>query len=452
MFKLVCFWVIVLWYVAPIQGSSITGYTLVPLSTGLQVNAIMSNGSMIPVQILSQFTIQSEYAAKWNILHDADIALSPNQSHLAMIATQNNITSELFIYHVQQNSLSQYALSKPIEAQMIPRWSPDSSTILLYAYYDSGLSEPVLFDLQTGQFSAFFAGNYREDDFTWLPDGQKFLYLGDPVCTACRIRHDLYVGDRRTQTRQALTNIHALNIADKFASGAYGAHYLTWSPDEQRVYFIVYVSYDEPDYGALLYSVDLQGNTRFEYDLETIYPNTEFPIDVADLLYNPYDDKIYVVGMPDVNTNSWSILRYTPENLIETVYETTTIQSQPNDYGLSALSLSPNGQYLALGGSYTTTTEARGAVQVINLRNGQLVSESAGIEPVCYMGWSTDMSIIYSQALTDYGCQFALRDNQPAARIIQRNILTGSEKIVATTTGSPMYFVPPMTTITDFMP
>jgi len=96
-----------------------------------------------------------------------------------------------------------------------------------------------------------------------------------------------------------------------------GGSLSTWAIREDRLYINLNDLENAPGSLELLYSVDLEGNLRFEADIAAVYPDSELPTELRRMFVHPDDGSLYLLTETQrVDDAAWRrrILRYTPSS------------------------------------------------------------------------------------------------------------------------------------------
>lgn len=422
--------------------ADIVGTPIVVTANGLEIIQIDSDGNVVgSTVILEQFTIQDQGTADWTIALRQSLSLSPDRQKLAFTATQDDTNLTLFILDLETTMLSQYPLISRVEELI---WSPDSRHILLDANI-STTSDTLVFDLGSETFTTVI--DTFDIGLMWLPDSERFLYLGPSPCGAsCKADNDLYLGDRFGINTVNLSNLDTdtLGLPNPVTGAYLSFGTFTWSPDEQ----LIYGSLGQPEeFGRseYLYSIDLAGNLTILADISAIYPASEIPSDIVRLFVNPDDDNIYMItqtqGVDNVRYR-WSILRYNPAvGTLVVVYERDFINRDDVRF-VSSLDISFDGHTVAIGGADQTRVEA-GLLLVVDVVNGQALLDLGNISPVCNVHWVGNQKLVYSQS-SDTVC-LAFRINQAFDSLIGHDLQTQTSTIIIENPANAAYFISPRT-------
>ena len=204
----------------------------------------------------------------------------------------------------------------------------------------------------------------------------------------------MYLGDRFGLNDTVLTNLGAAITGDVFRSIC-KPH---WSPANQRIYFVVGCGYTGIHF-EWLYSVDLAGNLRLEFDpTVSNTPSNTTVIDVSiRTVMSVTDSPVYVTTFSQEPGSGivWRILALDSVGNSSTVFE--AINPVEGDF-LQTASLSPNGQYMALAGN-ELGSGVNGGLAIVDLNSlGVIASKPAGtMDIACTMIWHDSQTLIYSQ-------------------------------------------------------
>jgi hypothetical protein len=267
---------------------------------GLIFFAVDNEGHFTPIASLNQFHLATSELptppGQWDIATPADVTPSPDNTRIAFTAHSLG-ESALFIYSLVDGSLVQ----KTLPGVMTPRWSPNGDAILIAPsrYMDNSHVEPrtYLYKLDTDQVFEF-TNSYIQ--LRWLPDNEHLVYTNSS---------ELYIMDRHEENPRSLTQLSDTDVSH-CATGR-----TTWG--NNRIYYSVSCS-DNSDYHHYLYSVDLHGNNRLEFDPSVLLPS-DLSVQIRDIY--PIADAIYLLVRGEYPTATgssahWQILRVAPDTEI----------------------------------------------------------------------------------------------------------------------------------------
>jgi hypothetical protein len=420
------------------QNGSGDGYILLTDPEMLQLQAIDISESMINPLIESVQINESQDVVQF-------AALSPNSSYLASILIDSEGSFILLVTDLKTGGNIQHLLPMTQDPQFgyIINWSPDSSRLLLSP--SSLLESTQLFDLQTQRLMPIEA-EYGLG-FQWLPNSTQFVFNGLPVCgTLCGVYSDVYLGTYSTQNVdiQPLTrlNINNLNLAGYVPRIDVALGLLTYNPNNNRIYGTIGDDPSNPGGFELLYSVDLQGNVQLEADIGALKPDAVFASQILKMFYNPLDNAMYLVVRTEGTRSNGehiktTVLRYSPGTPITSIFEFTSPDTNiPVDF-----SMSPDGQFLALGGADISGLEA-GNLVVLDLFQGEIVLQVNGIRPVCQVSWATDSTdVLFTQTQAVPCARFY--ENQPVNQLMMVHVATQEITTVYEADQSSFYFLSP---------
>lgn len=361
--------------------------------------AVDETGNFTFLKSLPTFSIVSWITPsnhQWSVMHPDDIVLSPDGRHIAFTAIRHpsTLTSEtaLFIYTLGEPDLHQVAA--PGLGEII--WSPASDAILLVRPDGGGspvsVDKAYLFDLATDTFTPVvdeYNGAAR-----WLPSGDTIVYRGQRIhCNAgCATTNEVFRVGLSGQPPVQLTNLATQIATDANLTGWYQCFplYLTWSTANQRLYYDAGCM-DGGDYvHSSLYSVSLSGDNRFELNLDTVIPDIK-DIRIIDIFELPDSNDMLVVASViterEAQLTKWLAVRVSSPGQWQIVVD----PDERTPYTRIA-SLSPNSQYLAVGGrhSYFVT---------IDLAGGQPIRvPMPGDHSICYVNWLDDQRLFVTGA------------------------------------------------------
>ncbi|GEM_PF-1969706 len=421
------------------QSSNELGYVLDTTLQGIIIYSTLESGELNEeIATLSGFTINEEYPLEWNISGRTPFTLSPNRKKMAFVASSDGVNDSLFILDLTTSINEDTQLSFPVSSLPYLLWSPNGQQIYV-APGEIGQNSEFIYDVMTSQIIYTF----DESVFSplWLPDSQQFVYNGKSNCpTSCRSVSDLYLVDIVSGTKIALTQIdaNALGLVDQLEFLSLTIEYTTYSPDEQKVYFILAEMLDigGPRGVMLLASVDLSGNMSIEADLKTIYPSS-YSIQIKDIFLQDSNQITIVASVNDNDFYRWSLLKYDLSNVLTLIYERNFPILSLEFQVITSLAVAPSRDYLAIGGSFV---EEDGSVIVINLSDGEIIWMNDELNEVCNIDWLDDDNVVYSQP-GQFSCSL-MRHNIPFERLILHNIPSNiSKEIVNEDFGSEQYFI-----------
>lgn len=364
-------------------------------------------GTLEPLGVpFANFAVESYGgSAEWMSLASESFAVSPGGQRIAFTARRGS-EAALFVYTINDGSL----LQRPIVSYwLLPTWSPDSEAILLNlgGYFGGELPPPnaYVYELASDSLFQITFSAEPERELQWSADGSSLIYFGwcspDPCGNPTR---DLYIVSRDGADRFPLTDFPTQlppNV-DPFVC------FLTWSPNDQRWYYVVGCGSNLDTHMVFAYSVDLNGNNRLEIDLEDYIRTT----DGAGLTFqyglikgiHPRPEGIYFsaeVGIypdidlypdaPDALVSEWRALRLTSPGQLETVYRQPLTSIGP--VGLAGSVISPDGQRMVMLSGF-------GAF-VIDIANNQNIGAVSAQPPpggraVCDVRWVNSDTIAYN--------------------------------------------------------
>lgn len=411
------------------------GYIISADEAGLEIIGVGEDGESLGVIAeLRGFTINEQYDTEWNIPDRYEIQISPDLNHIAFPSVNQDGTHALFIFDSRTRQLQQYT-PQATTIHEILRWSPNSRYLIL------NTARPVqveLFDTQTEQFSWVIENGSWEDSFEWLPDSERFLYLGDAVCTTCGdiVGYDIYIGDI-SGNLNPITDLNNIlpSQYDTRQGFFWSPNNLTWVESEQRIYFIF--SQDDLMSGIVqLYSTNLVGTMRFEYDFDGFY-DYDRGVEIWEM-FTRDNGQLYLVAQKNAPSFGvdvrWNILQYTNDGIINIVYEKDFL-SDSNDFWASRLinstATSPNTNHIALVGTSNDGLHRQtGILTVINLDGGQVVYEINDQPNACDVTWYSEEIVAYTSTV-DVMCPRINPDEVvTASEVFIYNITTGTTQII----------------------
>ena len=268
-----------------------TIYVIQLTDEGLAFNIMEADGAIQPTGIaFENFTIRTQGIAEWEIFYHDNIVLSPTQDHIAWVAYNDTPEVALFLYTFETDELIQV----PLDGNMIPLWSPSGRYLLLRGFVGGeigvGVPESHVYDVGTNELTQVTASGALELGFHWIDDERLFWSGGGQACESpCRAWHDIYTGDRFGTNGQVITNLGSqtpLEIANSICNSV-------WSQLDQRIYFVIGECIDSFN-DQYLYSVDLNGNLRFERNLSDIYPDAFYPPIISAMYSHPTTGRLTV--------------------------------------------------------------------------------------------------------------------------------------------------------------
>jgi hypothetical protein len=378
------------------QENTPIAYMMVPTINSITFQEYTDQGTLgTVITIPGSFAVKDIGTADWMIPAPDDFKISPNGQYVAFPAFRSETETSIFIYDFATANLEHIS----VPGLMTVTWSPNSEMFVLHPLLNSFLfensapaPETFVYTLQSQEMIQVTSGTREvEHEFIWI-DNDRFIYVGQGIpCSApCRTGNDLYVGDRFGLNGSALTNLGAAIAGDVFRSIC-NPH---WSSANQRIYFVVGCGYTGIHF-EWLYSVDLAGNLRLEFDPLTLFQSA-IDLNIQAIFSTPNSPVFIAVFSQDFDKgNVWRILQIDSLDNLLLVYE--MIDPVEGDF-LQTASLSPNGQYMALAGN-ELGLEANGGLAIIDLNlPGVVASKPAGtVDIACSMTWRDSQTLVYSQ-------------------------------------------------------
>lgn len=370
----------------------------------------------------------------WNVIMPDTVKVSPDRQYVAFTAfDMKEVTkAALFVYSIADTTMTEIAI--PGMADIV--WSPHSDEFLLVnPWFISGgdTSTPVIrgvyrFDLATHNLTPLILeGNHFFSNFLWLPDGEQIVFVNsfeECAVDACIEARNLYWIDFAGQGPHRLTNLGItipleLHGSKQFVDyqmdrfiGCQAAN-LVWSEEQQRIYFTVNcMPATEFNYTSL-YSVDLDGSSRLEFEVSALFPD-----DRANYIVDVYPDtaghQVYaILEGHTITGNEWRIVKGGVSN----PYSLVVMNSAENTIDTS---LSIDRRVIAISGRAGHKT---GFVSTVNLDTGEITTLESP-RSICFVDWIRRSDLIYTEF--EEGCTLFAA---PVTTLIWDTITTVTEPI-----------------------
>ncbi len=414
------------------QTAIVSGYIFITDVDGISVHPVFDDGRIEETAIrLTDFSIipstvnaQREYDLQWGIYQNS-MMLSPNNQYLAFVASQDEMIGQLFLLDLVLGQLEQSWTPFPVISSAPLRWSPDGQRLAVWG------KDTFIYDVVTEQ--KLYTFDRTPFSPLWLPNSKHFVYSGSSNCAEpCRSDSDLYIVDIMTGSKTALTYIDAyeLDLVEQLEFLNLTINNTLYAPNDQKIYFILeeMTEWGGPKGVLLLASVDLLGNLSIEADIKSMYPDF-YSGDVIDLFVDNEEHVVLVLQIDDVETPFiWSVLQYDRSGLLDINYQRdfASYTDYPYVQIIRSFAISPNHDYLALGGEWSP--ESVGSVTVIDLSDGEVVWQNDELNEVCNVYWLNANQIVFGQP-TDLSCTWG-RNRFPFGQLIGYNLSDNSEAII----------------------
>jgi len=430
---------------ANISAQGIPGSMLLrETNQGLEIVSLNPDGSIQAVlHTFLDFGFLPDSGKEW-LLHPgsespgvpprtaSELALSPDGQKLAFMVIKDWTTFRLVIYRLD----TQQVIEKDFENLFYLDWSPDSTELLLAAvnvpYVPDGdhYANSSIYNLDADTFRDII-----EDptalwwNFQWLSHTEYILYGRGRT---------LYLTDSQGSFHRLLVDVSELDLAphadgliefrENKTPGICNSEQ-TWNPLTRRIYFVACA--DSTDF---LYSVDLEGNLRFEFSLLEHYAEertiVSIPVSISGIFPDQSSNEVFIAGgIPTQGTPedpqtryTLSIQRVVDSQRVETIYERTPPTAE--SIGISTSTLSPQGDKIAFMGGSQMREESH-AVFVVDLETGDVLVEQTGLSGICDVDWISSDVVAYEE-ISRLNCS----SERVAVRTHTINIDTGETTVL----------------------
>jgi len=346
----------------------------------------------------------------WYVLNINLFSLSPDSQKLAFVAyhfdqQMQQQETTLFIYTFGHPHFQQI----PLSGMGAIMWSPQSDAIALVGQPQpdgaiENLDSIYIVDLASARVFAVPDSPPLAGNVLWLPDDVTLVYA--KTTSPCRSEtclnvRNLFAINRLTLAQSTLTHLETAIPAST------GSHYmgcspseLSWSQNDNRIYYSLRCTDVDEDFHDTLYSVNLNADNRFEGIIAAIQNDKETLI--KNIHSNRTKQGVYLTIMSRVEqpidsgrtkeVYDWHIFYVDGVGNIQPISD---IQLSIK-INLTDVAISPDENQIALSGM-DDTEAATGYLWVVDLTTGKTKISKPTLQEVCQVEWLNNHELLYSQ-------------------------------------------------------
>ncbi len=345
----------------------------------------------------------------WYVFNTSYFSPSPDSQKLAFVAyhfdQQMQQETALFIYRFGQPHFQQI----PLSGIGTITWSPKSDAIALVGQPQANgdfenLDSIYIVDLASAAVFAVPNSPPLAGHILWLPDDVTLIYAKtNSQCSfgTCLDVGNLFAINRLTLAQSTLTHLDtAIPPATESRYMGCSPSELSWSQNDNRIYYSLRCTDVDEDFHDALYSVNLKADNRFEGAIAATQ-NDEATF-IKSIHANKTKQGVYLTVMSRVEQSidsestkevyDWRIFYVDGVGNIQPISE---IQLSII-INLTDVAVSPDENQIALSGM-DATEAATGYLWVVDLTTGQTkISRSTALR-VCQVEWLNERDLLYSE-------------------------------------------------------